>query len=70
MVTKLDVLAELSLLWPKYATVSTITRRLGPVVDGREVRQALDAVVASGEAEYLNGQGNNRRYRLADRMAS
>lgn len=47
------------------STIGSVTRKLGgwPQVDGREVRLCLDALVAAGEADYIDGSGNNRRYR-------
>jgi Fe2+ or Zn2+ uptake regulation protein len=61
------ILADLAVLSPREPTISTITKRLGgwPKIDGREVRRALDALVAAGEVEYVSGAGNNRAYRLA-----
>lgn len=65
------ILAELALLSPRQPTISSITKRLcgWPAVDGREVRRALDALVAGGEVAYVAGKGNNRSYRLAGRAS-
>lgn len=64
------ILADLAMLSPRQPTIGTITKRLGgwPKVDGREVRLALDSLVAAGEVAYVAGNGNNRSYRLAERV--
>lgn len=70
--TESEFLGYLSQIGPRGATVSSITRMLGgwPTVDGRDVRHQLDQLVATGRAVYLEGNGNNRRYRLSDQVAS
>lgn len=64
-------LAERAVLSPRPPTISSITKRLGgwPAVDGREIRRALDALVAAGDVAYVAGNGNNRSYRLAERVS-
>lgn len=45
-------------------TVHQITRRTQHS-DGRVIRVVLDDLCALGLAEYVEGAGNNRRYRAA-----